>query len=68
MVAPLIRSAMNALIDLDQLEFMHGEIKDEIETYLTWYSGQARGLSCFESFFGKPIPLPKSCAEMARGV
>ena len=68
MVASLIRNAKNALVDLEQLEFMREEIEEELENYLTWYSGQARGLSWVESFFGKPIPQPKSCAEMARRV
>lgn len=65
-VAPLIRDAMNALPDLEQLEFMREEIEGDYETLLRWYSGQAHGLSWIESFFGKPIPQPKSCATMAR--
>jgi hypothetical protein len=65
-VAPLIRGVMYALPELEQLEFMREEIEGDYETLLGWYSGQAHGLSWIESFFGKPIPQPKSCAAMAR--
>ena len=65
-VAPLIRDVINALPDLEQLEFMREEIEGDYETLLRWYSGQAHGLSWIESFFGKPIAQPKSCAAMAR--
>ncbi len=65
-VAPLIRDVINALPDLEQLEFMREEIEGDYETLLMWYSGQAHGLSWIESFFGKPIAQPKSCAAMAR--
>jgi hypothetical protein len=65
-VAPLIRGVMYALPGLEQLEFKREEIEGDYETLLRWYSGQAHGLSWIESFFGKPIPQPKSCAAMAR--
>jgi len=65
-IAPLIRAVLNALVDLDQLEFMREEIEGDYETLLQWYSGLARGLSWIECFFGKPIPQPESCAAMAR--
>jgi len=66
MIAPLIRNVLDALVDLDQLEFMREGIEGDYEFLLQWYSGQARGLSWIESFFGKPIPQPESCAAMAR--
>jgi len=65
-VASLIRGVMYALPELEQLEFMREEIEGDYETLLQWYSGQAHGLSWIESFFGKPIPHPESCAAMAR--
>jgi len=66
MIAPLIRAVLNALVVLDQLEFMREEIEGDYEFLLQWYSGKARGLSWVESFFGKLIPQPESCAAMAR--
>lgn len=64
--APLIRNVLSALYDLPQLEFMREEIEGDYDTLLEWFSGKAHGLSWTESFFGKRIPLPESCATMAR--
>jgi hypothetical protein len=66
MVAPLIRDVINALSELEQLEFMREEIEGDFQTILRWYEGQANGRSRIESFFGKPVPYPRSCSEMAR--
>jgi hypothetical protein len=66
MVAPLIRDVINALSELEQLEFMREEIEGDFQTILRWYEGQANGRSWIESFFGKPVPYPRSCSEMAR--
>jgi hypothetical protein len=57
---------INALSELEQLEFMREEIEGDFQTILRWYEGQANGRSRIESFFGKPVPYARSCREMAR--
>jgi hypothetical protein len=65
-VAPLFRRVIEELYGFEQMDFMRGEIQDELRTILTWFEGLTRGASWDECFHGKTVNNPQTCSTMAR--